>query len=92
MKFDKISVLESVIKQVGSKYFVVEFVKKNGEIRKMVCQLGVKKFLKSNAPSSTAHISKYLTVYDVANKAYRNINLETIKYFKCGQVELKDIT
>lgn len=82
------TILSAMVQGTKGKFFTIHFVKKNGELRKMLCRLGVKKHLKSNAPSTTAHIDNYMTVYDVQNKGYRTINLDTVKRFKCGKAEL----
>jgi len=61
-------------------FFSVVFIKKNGDERKMTCRLGVKKHLRgSGKPSTTFHIPKYITVFDVNSKGYRNINVKTIQ-------------
>ena len=69
---------------LGGKIFQVTFTKKNGELRKMTCRLGVKKGQKTGAPSTTAHIPQYLTVFDMKIQQYRNINIQKLTYFKCG--------
>lgn len=71
---------EQVKKLVGNQFFSAVFVKRNGEIRKMVARLGVKKYLKGG-------VKKYdydhlMTVYDVKNKGYRTINLDTLMTLK----------
>jgi len=63
------------------KIFSVHFVKKNGEERTMVGRLGVKKHLKGG-DSTTAHIPNLITCFDMQKKAYRCINLETIRWIK----------
>ena len=43
--------------------------------------IGVKKGLNGNGNgSTTAHIPKYLTIFDVRKHGYRNVNLDTITY------------
>ena len=64
--------------------FGVKFIKKDQSLREMTCRLHVKKHLvhKENPrPSTTAHIDKYITVFEMCGEAapkYRNINLETM--------------
>lgn len=71
------------------KFFTVEFVKKDGTLRKMLARMGVTKHHRTDGtPSTTAHIEKYVTVYDIQAEGYRNINLETIVSFKCGEVQV----
>ena len=63
-------------KLVGNQFFSAQFVKKNGEVRKMLCRVGVKKYLKGG-------VKKYdydnlVTVYDLKKKAYRTIPLDRL--------------
>jgi hypothetical protein len=72
-----------IINQVSEngRIFSVDFVKKNGELRTMACRLDVKKFLRGGE-NTTKHIEKYLTVFSVNDKGYRNVNLATITRVK----------
>ena len=54
------------------------FLKKNGEIRRMSCLLGVKKYLKGGKLKYNPRERGYLVVLDTQKKAYRMINLNTI--------------
>ena len=65
----------------NGKIFSVIFTKKDGSERKMVCRLGVKRYL-SGGKNPVHHIPKYLTVYDIQAKGYRNINFDTLKCAK----------
>ena len=62
----------------NGKIFSVIFTKKDGTERKMTCRLGVKRYL-SGGENPVRHIPKYLTVYDIQTKGYRNINFDTLK-------------
>lgn len=64
---------------VGSKIFSVEFVKKDGSLRKMVCRLGVKKHLKGGELKYNPEELNYLTVFDLQSEEYRTINVNTLK-------------
>jgi hypothetical protein len=64
---------------VGNKIFSVEFVKKDGSLRKMVCRLGVKKHLKGGELGYDAEALNYLTVFDLQSEEYRTINVNTLK-------------
>jgi len=64
---------------LGDKFFSVKFVKKDGTLRKMQCRLGVKKHLKGGELKHDPKELNHLTVFDVQKKAYRTINLNTIK-------------
>jgi hypothetical protein len=76
------------VKNVASsgKIFSVEFTKKDGSSRKMTCRLGVKKHLRGGR-NTVRHIKKYVTVFSMADKGYRNVNIQTLKTVKgSGQV------
>lgn len=64
---------------VGNKIFSVEFTKKDGSLRKMVCRLGVKKHLKGGELGYDAEALNYLTVFDLQSEEYRTINVNTLK-------------
>lgn len=69
-------------KELGNNFFSVEFIKKDGSLRKMVCRLGVKKGVKGVGMSYTPSDHQMLTVYDVQKKAFRTINFNTLKKIK----------
>ena len=69
------------------KFFTVEFIKKDGTLRRMNCRTGVKKYLSKNGrkiqtiPPTENGI---LRVYDLKN-GYRSINIDTIQRISiCG--------
>jgi len=64
---------------VGNKIFAVEFIKKDGSLRKMVCRLGVKKHLKGGELRYNPEDLNYLTVFDLQSEEYRTINVNTLK-------------
>ena len=77
--------IRKILTMNGTHIFSVVFTKKDGTKRRMVCRLGVTKHLKNGVErvaSTTSHIPKYLTVYDMENHGYRNINVETIESIK----------
>ena len=67
--------------------FHVVFLKKNGELRRMSCMLGVKKHLKGGKLKFNPRERGYLVVLDTEKKAYRMINLHTISRFTSKGVE-----
>ena len=70
------------------KVFGVLFTKKDGSLRKMACRFNVTAHLTtSGTPSTTAHIPKYITVFDMHKKAYRNVNLDTLLHIVSAQVK-----
>jgi len=74
-------------KQTG-KVFGVLFTKKDGSLRKMACRFNVTAYLTTaGTPSTTAHIPKYITVFDMHKQAYRNVNLNTLQHIVSAQVK-----
>lgn len=88
-KVEIINCLE-IIKKSGGTFFSVLFVKKDGSLREMVARLGVTKGVKGVGRSYN-EIKKFnlLTVWDVQKKAFRRIQLGTIKELKVRGVEIK---
>lgn len=80
---------ESIKKLVGNKFFSAEFIKKNGEKRKMLARLGVKKYLKGGTKGY--EYDDLLTVYDMQKKAYRTIPVNRLLSVKANgkTMELK---
>lgn len=70
------TVFAALITQSNGKFVTVTFHKKDGELRKMNCRLGVKKHLKGG--KSTVDHDKYLVVYDMQSKGYRCIDKDAI--------------
>jgi hypothetical protein len=60
----------------------VKFIKKDGSERVLNGRLGVKKFLRGG--EKTVDPSKFITIYDLQNQGYRNINRDTILEVKLG--------
>ncbi len=68
---------KSLIEQTKGKFFTVKFVKKDATVRTMTCRLGVKKYL--HGGHTKVDQNDFLTVYDIAARGYRNINLSTVQ-------------
>ena len=64
--------MKQKIESTRGKFFTVNFVKKDGSVRKMLARTGVKKGL--------------VCVWDVQNNGYRTINCDSVLDFKCGEV------
>ena len=73
--------------------FSLTFIKKDGSLREMQCRLGVKKGLKGTGLKYDPIAKGLLPVYDMAlaksgveaSKAYRMINLNTVKTLKLSK-------
>ena len=62
----------------NGKIFYVEFTKKDGSLRKMTARRGVNKGLTGKGMSYTPLKKGLMTVFDMDNAQYRQINLLTI--------------
>ena len=82
----KIDALRTLVEATNGLFFSVVFIKKDGTERKMTCRNGVVKHLKGGV-STTSHCDWLITVFDAQKNAYRNINLATLKEFKCGEMK-----
>lgn len=71
--------LETFKDMVGSNIFSVKFTKKNGDLREMVCRLGVKKHLQGGELKYDPASLGYITVFDMQVLEYRTINVSTLK-------------
>ena len=80
------SLAEYIAERVGDKFFTVTFVKSNGELRKINGRLGVTKHTVSGSTKDTH--TKYLCVYDVDKKGYRNVNTDSIASLVCGNFKV----
>lgn len=69
--------IKALLKSNKGKFFTVEFIKKNGDVRVMTCQQGY--FKGHDGENTVAHIEKYLTVKEVGTGAFKNVNVETIR-------------
>lgn len=67
-----------MIRETNGKFFTVEFIKKDGSIRKLTGRLGVKKGVKGVGMAYDPLSKGLLPVYEMANDGFRMINLETI--------------
>jgi hypothetical protein len=70
------------------KIFTVEFIKKDGTVRKMNARLGVKKHLKGGSLAFDPSERNLLPVFDMQKEGYRMINASTILTIKIGGKEI----
>jgi hypothetical protein len=66
----------------NGKIFSAVFVKKDGEIRKMVCRQGVYKYVKGVGLKFKPEERNLIGVFDMHKKAYRFINVKTLEQIK----------
>ena len=62
----------------NGRIFSVQFTKKNGEHRNMLCRRGVSKGVNGNGARYNAISKALLHVYDMHKGVWRSINFETI--------------
>lgn len=64
---------------VGGTFFAINFIKRsNGQERKMLCRLGVKKDRIDGQPRYDPAMHSLIFVYDIQNQAYRSIPLDSV--------------
>ncbi len=90
-----LSRLRQFLRATRGKIMTVEFVKKNGDLRRMICRTGVKKHLKDPtgtcSPKLIAQDIQHglLRVFDMEKRAYRMVNLATLQKIQAGGEEFK---
>jgi hypothetical protein len=77
MRISKVVATELINKSKG-KIFTATFLKKNGELRKMNCRLGVSKGVNGKGMSYNPTLKALKPVFDMQVKEWRTINLESI--------------
>ena len=72
---------KQLIHNTNGQIFSSVFVKKNGDLRLMTGRLKVTKHLTENAKPRPYDPNKYnlICLFDMINKGYRMINIETLK-------------
>lgn len=78
--------IKEILKSSFGTILNVVFIKKDNSLRSLTGRLGVKSHLRGGV-STTAHIPKYITIFDFGVNQYRNINCETIQSMKIKGVE-----
>ena len=63
-------------------FFSVHFIKKNGDLRKMVARLGVSKGVTGKGLAFDPTAKGLLTVFDVQKQAFRMIRIATIQHLQ----------
>lgn len=81
---NKIQMIKTLIDSTKGKFFVINFVKSNGEVRKMLTRTGISKGVKGTGLPNTKE--NILRAYDLSIGQWRSINLETVQSIKCGKV------
>jgi len=71
--------IEQIRNEAEGTIFSVEFIKKDGSLRKMVARLGVKKGVKGVGMAYNPTEKGLLPVYDMQKLAFRMIVIDTIQ-------------
>jgi len=84
--------IENTIQEIRNKaegtIFSVEFIKKDGSLRKMVARLGVKKGVKGVGMAYNPTEKGLLPVYDMQKLAFRMIVINTIQKLQIRGTQL----
>lgn len=92
MNIKKIDTIREIIASRAGQFFTVEFVKKNGDLRRLNGQFGYREGHDGDNPA--AHKAELMTVTEnridpqTGERAFRNINLNTVKYLAIGGLKL----
>lgn len=70
----------SAVEATNGKFFTVSFTKKDGSERILTGRLNVAKYTKGGVNPNPKIGTTQIGVYDTRKKAYRTINLETVKW------------
>jgi len=74
-----VNLITQILQQSEGRIFTATFVKKDGSLRTINCRLGVKKGLSGKGMSYNPVERGLLPVFDMQKKAYRMINMHTLK-------------
>lgn len=80
--------ISDFVAQSNGKFITVEFIKKDGSIRKLNGRTGVTKHLKGG--KSTVDTSRFMVIYDTVSSGYRCINKSTILSVSCNGLTIKN--
>lgn len=78
--------ITELIKSTKGKFFSVEFVKRDGSVRKMTARLGVRKGITGKGLAFNPAERDLMVVWATDKKNYRFINLKTITALKVNGI------
>ena len=84
MKISRDKAREKLLSADNTMFSVVFIKRTTGEVRRMLCRIGVRKYLSGGELKFIPIRKGLLSVYDMQSKGYRFINLETLISFKLG--------
>lgn len=74
------------IKATRGRFFVCEFVKKDGKLRRLLGRIHVSKHVTGEGLAFNPSDYKLHVVWDAQSKGYRMINLDTLQTLQCGNL------
>lgn len=78
---------KALMKRTRGEFFSVQFIKKDGTVRDMVCRLGVTKYLKGGELAFDPEEKGLMVVYEMNVEGYRMININSLRQLKIdGQI------
>lgn len=80
--------ISDFVAKSNGKFITVEFIKKDGSVRKLNGRIGVTKHLKGG--QSTIDPTKYIVIYDNVATGYRCINRNTILSVTCNGLTIRN--
>ena len=86
MKISREKAREKLLSADNTMFSVVFIKRTTGEVRRMLCRTGVRKYLSGGELKFIPIRKGLLSVYDMQSKGYRFINLETLVSFKLGGI------
>jgi len=84
----KLQTIRNFLDTTNGRFFTVQFEKQNGEMRVMNCRGGVTRYLKGGK-NNMEDKPQYYTVFDVRRRAYRTINLTTIRNIRMDGINVE---
>lgn len=75
-----------LLDDTNGKFFTVWFRKKNGDVRKMVCRTGVRKYVKGVGRSYDPKAMGLFPVYEMNGGGYKQFYLNSVLRVKFGGI------
>lgn len=86
------NIINEIVTLAGGTIFTAINVKQNGETRKYICRLGVRKYLHGGELPYNPAERHLLPIFDMQKREYRMLNLLTLKYLRIrGQVLINNL-
>jgi hypothetical protein len=84
MKANQVQYVDQALANVGGRFFRVDFIKKDGSVRKLIGRRGVTKHVKGTGkPPANPNI---VTVWDTQNGAYRSFDKRRVLSIRSGML------